>query len=269
MTYTEHTLCTAFPDMTPEEFDELCLSIETSGQRDPIVVMGGEILDGKNRMRACRKLSIQPKIRQYDPAKDGASISQFVADRNLTRRSLTASQRAAIGADMESTIKAEREAQGLHGRSRAAAADAVGVSETSIHKAGKLKKESPAMFDKVKAGEVSLDEALKNADPTDEQRTQAADIIAVEFGDEFSERVRASALLPGKNLREFTALTRREQGDVIPLVEHGWSPRLAAKFVRGEFAETDTIKDMLAFADWKGGAAELSMPEHSITITAL
>jgi hypothetical protein len=265
-----HKLADTFPDMTPEEFAELCLSIETSGQREAIVAVGGKILDGRHRYKACVKLGIRPVVRQYDPAKDGTSPAQFVADRNLHRRSLTAGQRAAIGAELQEIIRAEREAAGgeFETRTREAAAKAAGCGETALAKAAKLKRDHPKQFAKVKAGEAGLDEAIRAADPSDDARNQSADRLAVEHGDEFAERVRGGVLLPGKNLTEFVVLSRADQRDIMPLVEKGWRPKIAVKFHRGIFGGDDTLGDVANFCDYRGGTAEVAMDGYRISIEA-
>lgn len=86
--------------MLPEaELNELGESIVRSGQREKIILIGDEVLDGRNREAACELFKLTPQYRQYDPTIDGPSPLQFVLDKNLNRRQLTASQRAAAASE--------------------------------------------------------------------------------------------------------------------------------------------------------------------------
>lgn len=91
MKYTQHPLSAAFPAMSGEEFNALVADIREHGQRDPIIVLDGQVLDGWHRHQACHKAGASPLIEQYD----GNDPRAFVLSRNLHRRNLTASQRAA------------------------------------------------------------------------------------------------------------------------------------------------------------------------------
>lgn len=95
-----------FPEMSDEEFDRLCADIKANGQRKPIDLYQGVILDGRNRYKACMKLGIVPKTQPCFPD----NPLDFVLSANLSRRHLTTSQRAMLGAklkEMQRTTKAD------------------------------------------------------------------------------------------------------------------------------------------------------------------
>ena len=199
-----HPYCLAFPETSPEEFAKLKESIQEHGQRDAIVLLGGEILDGRTRYKAVRELKIPPQFRQYDPVKDGQDPLAWVIDKNLHRRHLTVGQRAALAVQLEALIKEakskaktdakpaekptpnapdggkvlefptvvdgtkDKEAE----RPRTEAAAAAGVSTGSVAKAKDLAENDPAAFEKVKSGEVTLDKASK------ESKAQRQDSVA-------------------------------------------------------------------------------------------
>lgn len=95
----DHPIAGLFPLLPPLELTELAESIQRSGQRDTIVLFEGQILDGRNRFRACEQVGIKPRTRIFDPKADGTSPLRFVMDLNLSRRHLSVSQRAAIAAE--------------------------------------------------------------------------------------------------------------------------------------------------------------------------
>ena len=92
MGLTQHPLSAAFPAMSADDFQALKDDIESNGQREPVIVLDGMVLDGWHRYRACTELGL--KVTQFTfPATDDPVA--FVLSHNLHRRHLTASQRAA------------------------------------------------------------------------------------------------------------------------------------------------------------------------------
>jgi len=61
-----HEAANAFPMMDEKRFAELKADISERGQIDPITIYEGEILDGRNRYRACVEIGISPKTREYN-----------------------------------------------------------------------------------------------------------------------------------------------------------------------------------------------------------
>jgi len=61
-----HPAANAFPIMDDARFSELKADILVSGQREPVTVCDGMILDGRNRYRACLELGIDPQTRDFD-----------------------------------------------------------------------------------------------------------------------------------------------------------------------------------------------------------
>lgn len=86
-----HPAADAWPMMDDERYAELRADIEMNGQREPITLCDGMILDGRNRYRACFELDIEPLTRDYvgDPW-------AFAWSLNGARRDLEATVRALI-----------------------------------------------------------------------------------------------------------------------------------------------------------------------------
>ena len=102
MSYKIHPAAELFPQMSDEEFDALVADIKENGLRDPIVIWADDrLIDGRHRLKACKKLGIEPEVRQLggdvDPYK-------FVVSTNLHRRHLTETQRGMVSARL-ATLK--------------------------------------------------------------------------------------------------------------------------------------------------------------------
>ena len=91
-----HEIADLFPLIDGDEFQLLCDDIKKEGLNHPVILLDDEILDGRNRYRACVKVGIEPKYEKFE----GDDPLAFVLSENLHRRHLTASQRAALAAEV-------------------------------------------------------------------------------------------------------------------------------------------------------------------------
>lgn len=92
MELKQHPLSAAFPAMGTDDFAALVQDIQANGQREPVIVFEGMVLDGWHRYTACVQLGIKPQQFTFAEGKDPVA---FVLSQNLHRRHLSASQRAA------------------------------------------------------------------------------------------------------------------------------------------------------------------------------
>jgi site-specific DNA-methyltransferase (adenine-specific) len=98
-----HPIADLIPSMSEEEYRGLIEDIKVNGLIDPIYLFEGRILDGRHRYRACLELRIEPRFEEYQ----GDSPVAFVISRNLKRRHLTESQRAALAVELLPYIEKE------------------------------------------------------------------------------------------------------------------------------------------------------------------
>ncbi len=170
-----HPVCMMYPDMPEEEFAGFRDSIRDRGQKHACRMFGDQMIDGKNRYRACIELGIEPRLEQWDGKEE--DLIDFVTDENENRRQLTASQRGAVAATRKKLIESmippqPKEADGRfanssktdsHPRnSRKEAAEKHNVSEEYVRSAERIQEQSPETFEKVKQGEISIPQAKKD-----------------------------------------------------------------------------------------------------------
>lgn len=162
MELKQHPLSAAFPAMSAEDFQALKDDIEVNGQREPVTVLDGMVLDGWHRYRACTDLGL--KVTQFT-FKAGDDPVAFVESANLHRRHLTATQRAAAVVAVRAWAPPKRPAAAPAQKGAAAAplstnkemAKAANVSVRTIkdakagHKAG--------LGDLMKEGALTAEEA--------------------------------------------------------------------------------------------------------------
>jgi hypothetical protein len=100
-TLRAHPAAELFPMLGDQELAELAEDIRTRGLIEPLVTVevDGEkvLLDGRNRLRACLMAGVEPSSVPWDGS--GGSALGFVLARNLRRRHLTPSQRAAVAVE--------------------------------------------------------------------------------------------------------------------------------------------------------------------------
>lgn len=85
-----HPAAEAFPMMEDGRYGELLSDIRENGQREPITVCDGMILDGRNRYRACLEAGVDPVTRDFagDPWAFAWSLNGARRDLEDVRRAL-------------------------------------------------------------------------------------------------------------------------------------------------------------------------------------
>ena len=91
--YEYHEVANIFP-LNRETIEELKISIKKQGLHEPIEIYDGKIIDGRQRYEACREIGITPTFANIQVP----DIIAYVLMKNLERRHLTDSQRAAASA---------------------------------------------------------------------------------------------------------------------------------------------------------------------------
>ncbi len=186
-----HQAAELFPLLETPELDALAKDIKEHGLRHPIVTLGGVILDGRNRFRACEMADVKPRFETYK----GKDPLDYIVSVNLARRHLDASQRAMVAARLKPMFEAaaqERMRAGVEdpvanlpeggGRARDVAAAVVNVSSRGVESATKVLAEGAAsVIAAVDAGKLAVSDAAKIVDrPKAEQRAAVKMVLAGE-----------------------------------------------------------------------------------------
>lgn len=191
-----HPACSLFPELEGEYFEKLKNDIKEKGLLEKITLIIDSatakkmILDGRNRYRACKETRTRMAFEEYwddDPI-------GFVISKNIHRRHLTASQRAAIATaskrlyaeeGKKKQVEAAKEGGKTGGRgrpkkddslvekipqgfsedredpSRDKAAKQFHVNPRYVDLAEKLEREALDLFEKVKSGEMTITQAAR------------------------------------------------------------------------------------------------------------
>jgi N6-adenosine-specific RNA methylase IME4 len=95
VTLLVHPAATLFPMMDAEALQALADDIREHGQREPVILYHGAVLDGRNRLRACELAGVEPRFVTRTDAEVGDPID-FVLSLNKHRRHLEPPQLAAL-----------------------------------------------------------------------------------------------------------------------------------------------------------------------------
>ena len=172
----DHPLAGVFPLMVGAELDALIADIGENGLNEPIVVFEGQILDGRNRERACKKAGVEPRYVEFDSSR---SPIEFVISANIKRRHLDQGQLAAVAANIATMThggvrvrRGEQVATLPLEVAQKSAASLVGVSPRVVTAATAVKKKGdPCVFEALMEGRVGAMRAAEIvALPAEDQR---------------------------------------------------------------------------------------------------
>lgn len=183
-----HPAASIFPMLPDDKLLELADDIEKTGQREPVLLLDGMVLDGRNRMAACRLKGIEPITKVVTNIDDPIA---HVLSLNLHRRHLTPSQAAMCAARaMELYEQQAKERQGKRNdlkdniqvnfpecqQARDAAGKAFGVSGKSVDFGKKvLVKGIPELAKAVDEGRMAVSTAAVLASESEEvQRAEVS-----------------------------------------------------------------------------------------------
>jgi hypothetical protein len=168
-----HPCAAIFPLISGDEFEALVADIREHGQRESVkVTPDGRVLDGRNRLRACKRLGIEPRVQRVDVDPDGAVA--LVLSLNLVRRHLTSAQRAFVALEVRQHFEKEARRRmragggGQAGRQKVAnpmrsddtAAKVCRTNRAYMQHAQRLVDQAPDLAALVRSGAAELKDAV-------------------------------------------------------------------------------------------------------------
>lgn len=184
-----HPIADVWPMMDEAKLAELADDIRKNGQLVPVWLYDGKILDGRNRWAACKIAGVEPKTKEYM----GDEPTAFAVSLNDRRRHMNKGSLAAVAAELEPHFAAdakrrqvrkpmaesvvEKIPQQTPRKAREEAAKSVGVNDRYVSDAKKVKTEAPEVFERLKAGKITLQDAKREVakKPTDDWRQDERD----------------------------------------------------------------------------------------------
>lgn len=170
--FTVHWAAKLFLQLSGSEYEEFKADIEKRGVLQPILVKGNVLLDGRNRLRACTELGIEPPIEQYQGNDEVAEIFA----RNILRRHLTRDQRVAIlakllGPKLSENAKIRMESGVTVKPTQGGRVDKLLATEAKVgtykaREALTVRKHRPEILDEVIQGKMALKDAAKQSRPS-------------------------------------------------------------------------------------------------------
>lgn len=180
-TFEAHPIANIWPMMSDEDIAGLAADIRSQGLIEPVWIYDGKILDGRNRAKACVVAGVDLRTRTYT----GDNPVGFAFSLNEKRRHLSSGARAALAVEAKPLYEAEakkrqKELAGTRSNpgevpqkvaeadaprtdreSRTQAARDFGTNHRYVNQAEKVKQEAPDVFEKLKSGKVSMQDALR------------------------------------------------------------------------------------------------------------
>lgn len=172
-----HPLAMVFPPMPADEYALLVEDIRQHGLREPVTLCEGKVLDGRHRAKACAEAGVELAYKEWE----GDDPREFVLSVNLRRRHLTASQRAAVAAELATTghggDRRSDQAANLPLDDNKRLADELNIAERSVRHGRAVRDDAPELHAAVKAGEVAVSDAAAVADQPRAVREKALEAV--------------------------------------------------------------------------------------------
>ena len=187
------------PDQDEKDASELKLSLETKGYdaKYPIWVYQGPedsemmVIDGMQRLTACKELNIQPLVREFIGTE--VEAADFIL-KSVRRRNLNAGQRASVVLELSELVnrlieaaRKRMEDRSLDGTSADIGqgmetsielGSMAGVGKTTMKEMQTVKRYSPELYNHVKQGKMSANAAFRQVKDQQSSKEQRIKINA-------------------------------------------------------------------------------------------
>ena len=166
-----HPIADIWPMMSDDDLQGLSNDIKHQGLLTPVWLYEDKILDGRNRAKACQMAGVKVETKTYT----GDNPVAFAFSLNEKRRHLSSGARAALAVEAKPLYEAEAKKRQIRrsasvpekvpeqntGDSRDKAASDFGTNGRYVTQAEKVKAQAPEVFEKLKQGKVSMQDAMR------------------------------------------------------------------------------------------------------------
>jgi hypothetical protein len=242
-----HPVADLFPMLPSEELQELADSIKQDGQLQPIVLSpSGRLLDGRNRLAACKLAKVEPVFEVYEGDEDAYALTV-----NVARRHLTKGQRAMIAAQSKLFVT----------NNQTELSRVAEVTQGKISQASTVIKYAPDLAEQVVSGALGLDEAYRTAQSrkvATERTTKTLEDLqeqAPDLADRVTEE--SLSLAEAHELSQVRARDDRER--IARKVEH----------IHAAIAANETVDEISQLDEWPEILAALNPLTTNLTIAIL
>lgn len=174
-----HEIARLLPFLSDEELGQLARDIRDEGLLEPIITDAeGRIVDGRNRLVACRLVGVEPAFSAMPEASRAVTVA---ISRNIMRRHLSTAQRAALAAKL-CTLKrgGKQPASSPDAVSQAEAAALTKVSARSVRAAARVMAADPVLHEYIEKDVLSTHAGEKLlALPAPERHAVLAEVKAL------------------------------------------------------------------------------------------
>ena len=234
-----HKYADLFPLLTGEEFDALVEDIKENGLIEPIYLYQNQILDGRNRWKACGVAGVEPAFSEYK----GNDPLTFAVSLNIKRRHLNPSQLAMLGAALMPLLQAEaterkgKAAAGEDmaklpylGTSRDQAAKMVGLKAARyIDYAVTITEDAPELVDAVRAGDMPIGQAREIAKASDQEAVRKD--IAKQVREKHATVAATRTIVAQKTGKTVPAQTPQEKRELDGMSAWQWGLKELRKLI--------------------------------------
>jgi len=187
-------------------------------QQEPIWLLDGKVLDGRNRYLACQRLGREVQVKDFI----GDDPIDFVLSANLHRRHLNESQRAMVAAKLASLALGANQ-HTKEGTSIDVASKLLNVGRASIDRARKVLAVGDAkLIEAVEQGKVSVSAAASQAANKDEKKkkqTKHRDPNPKDLKKQIDEFKAEWEELNGSQKRHFVKTNQHELAELLEELE--------------------------------------------------
>lgn len=266
-----HPIAAKFPMLSEAELAELADDIKANGLQHPIVrsVDGATIIDGRNRLAACRLAGVEPTFDDRIENEDQARA--LILSENVLRRNITPTMRA-----MSIAVLYPEPARTAPGRRAETSFVAKDVPSGTLAKARAVLRYAADLADAVMLGDAMLDPAYDQATALDRarKRKDEARRRLREMAPELVARVDAGELTLDE-ARTLWEASQREERERRRLTFQMLAEYLARAAMVAEAGYLDHLPDWLQADIWddahtyfRAGARDIAGQAEAVAAAA-